>query len=88
MFNYFAASRAALRALILRDLAVLKKNFAAFVARTVIQPFLLVFVFLYVFPLIGQGVGGGARSGDGQFQLGSCLGQVRCRGPGGCSKRR
>ena len=42
----FAASRAALRALILRDLAVLKKNFAAFVARTVIQPFLLVFVFL------------------------------------------
>lgn len=58
----FAASRAALRALILRDLAVLKKNFAAFVARTVIQPFLLVFVFLYVFPLIGQGVGGGGRS--------------------------
>ena len=27
-----------------------------------IQPFLLVFVFLYVFPLIGQGVGGGGRS--------------------------
>jgi ABC-2 type transport system permease protein len=58
----FAASRVALWALILRDLAVLKKNFPAFVARTVIQPFLLVFVFLYVFPLIGQGVGGGGRS--------------------------
>ena len=28
--------------------------------RTLIQPFLLVFVFLYVFPRIGQGVGGGA----------------------------
>ena len=27
--------------------------------RTLIQPFLLVFVFLYVFPSIGQGIGGG-----------------------------
>lgn len=58
----FAASRAALGALIIRDLVVLKKNFAVFVARTLIQPFLLVFVFLYVFPLIGQGIGGGAAS--------------------------
>jgi ABC-2 type transport system permease protein len=55
-----AASRTALRALILRDLVVLRKNFGEFVARTLIQPFLLVFVFLYVFPKIGQGVGGGA----------------------------
>jgi ABC-2 type transport system permease protein len=54
-----AASRTALRALILRDLVVLKKNFGEFVARTLIQPFLLVFVFLYVFPRIGQGIGGG-----------------------------
>ncbi len=54
-----SASIAALRALILRDLVVLKKNFGEFVARTLIQPFLLVFVFLYVFPTIGQGVGGG-----------------------------
>ena len=53
------ASRAALGALILRDLVVLRKNFGEFVARTLIQPFLLVFVFLYVFPTIGQGVGGG-----------------------------
>jgi ABC-2 type transport system permease protein len=58
----FAASRAALQALIIRDLAVLKKNFPGFVARTLIQPLLLVFVFLYVFPLIGQGVGGGTSS--------------------------
>jgi ABC-2 type transport system permease protein len=56
-----AASRTALRALILRDLVVLRKNFWEFVARTLVQPFLLVFVFLYVFPHIGQGVGG-ARS--------------------------
>ena len=54
-----AASRIALRALILRDLVVLRKNFGEFVIRTVIQPFLLVFVFLYVFPSIGQGIGGG-----------------------------
>jgi len=55
----FAAGRTALHALILRDLVVLKKNFGEFVARTLIQPFLLVFVFLYVFPSIGQGVGAG-----------------------------
>jgi ABC-2 type transport system permease protein len=52
------ASRLALRALILRDLVVLRKNFAEFLVRTLIQPFLLVFVFLYVFPSIGQGIGG------------------------------
>jgi ABC-2 type transport system permease protein len=54
-----AASRSALQALILRDLVVLRKNFGEFVLRTLIQPFLLVFVFLYVFPRIGQGIGGG-----------------------------
>jgi ABC-2 type transport system permease protein len=54
-----AASRSALQALVLRDLVVLRKNFAEFAIRTLVQPFLLVFVFLYVFPTIGQGVGGG-----------------------------
>jgi len=54
-----AASRSALAGLIARDLVVLRKNFGEFVIRTIIQPFLLVFVFLYVFPTIGQGVGGG-----------------------------
>ncbi len=54
-----AASRTALLALILRDLVVLRKNFLEFVIRTLVQPFLLVLVFLYVFPTIGQGVGGG-----------------------------
>jgi ABC-2 type transport system permease protein len=57
-----AASRTALKALILRDLVVLRKHFWEFVIRTLIQPFLLVFVFLYVFPTIGQGVGGGRGS--------------------------
>jgi len=54
-----AASRTALAALIRRDLTVLRKNLGEFVARTLVQPFLLVFVFLYVFPTIGQGIGGG-----------------------------
>jgi ABC-2 type transport system permease protein len=54
-----AASRTALLALVLRDLTVLKKHSLEFVIRVLIQPFLLVFVFLYVFPTIGQGVGGG-----------------------------
>lgn len=53
-----AASRSALWALLLRDLVVLKKNFREFVIRTLVQPFLLCFVFLYVFPKIGQSVAG------------------------------
>jgi ABC-2 type transport system permease protein len=63
-----AASRSALAALIRRDLTVLRKNKFEFVGRTLVQPFLLVFVFLYVFPTIGQGVGsGGGRAGESAF---------------------
>jgi len=54
------AGRAAFRALLLRDLTVLKKSLGIFIARTLVQPFLLVFVFLYVFPQIGEGVGSGS----------------------------
>jgi ABC-2 type transport system permease protein len=54
------AGRAAFAALLLRDLAVLRKNLGEFIPRTIIQPLLLVFVFLYVFPQIGEGIGGGA----------------------------
>ena len=46
-------------ALLLRDLAVLRKNAAEFAVRTMMQPLLFVFVFTYVFPKIGQAVGGG-----------------------------
>jgi ABC-2 type transport system permease protein len=63
--SMLAASRTALKALILRDLTVLRKSFLEFVARVLIQPFLLVFVFLYVFPKIGQGVGGSHGSASG-----------------------
>jgi ABC-2 type transport system permease protein len=45
-------------ALLLRDLAVLRKNVVEFILRTVMQPLLFVFVFTYVFPKIGQAVGG------------------------------
>ncbi|HWD08938.1 MAG TPA: ABC transporter permease [Actinomycetota bacterium] len=61
------ASKSAFVALLYRDLAVLKKNLNEFIPRTIIQPFLLVFVFLYVFPKIGQGVGSGSPAGESAF---------------------
>ena len=36
----------------------MRKTLREFIARTILQPLLLVFVFTYVFPKIGQGVGG------------------------------
>lgn len=41
-------------ALVRRDIRVQVREFPAFTARTVMQPFLFVFVFAYVFPKIGQ----------------------------------
>ena len=61
------ASRTAFLALLLRDLAVLRKSLGLFIARTLVQPFLLVFVFLYVFPQIGQGIGAGGAGGQTMF---------------------
>jgi ABC-2 type transport system permease protein len=52
-------------ALVGRDMHILRKQAGLFIVRTAIQPLLLVFVFTYVFPKIGQGVGG-AR-GEEQF---------------------
>lgn len=48
-------------ALIARDLAVLFSNPFAFIVRTSMQPALFAFVFAYVFPHIGFGIGGGGR---------------------------
>lgn len=56
---------AAFGALLLRDLRVLRSNLKEFVPRVVLQPLLLVFVFTYVFPKIGSGVGG--REGASDF---------------------
>jgi ABC-2 type transport system permease protein len=47
-------------ALLMRDLNVLRKNVIEFLVRSVMQPLLFVFVFTYVFPKIGLGVGGTA----------------------------
>lgn len=59
-----AAARVAFLSLLLRDLVVLRKTLKEFIPRTLLQPLLLVFVFTYVFPKIGQGVGGTANAGD------------------------
>jgi ABC-2 type transport system permease protein len=50
-----AGGLAAFKGLLLRDLRVLLREPVKFLVRTVSQPFLLVFVFTYVFPRIGQG---------------------------------
>jgi ABC-2 type transport system permease protein len=63
----YAASRVALGALLLRDVTVLKKDWAIFVMRTIIQPFLLCFVFLFIFPKIGQSVGGSGAGAESAF---------------------
>ncbi len=65
--SVLAASRSALWALIVRDLVVVWKHKVEFVIRVLIQPFLLVFVFLYVFPHIGQTVGGGGKVSESHF---------------------
>jgi ABC-2 type transport system permease protein len=52
--------------LLLRDLRVVRKTWRMFLARIVSQPLLVVFVFGYVFPKIGQGIGGTAR-GEAAF---------------------
>jgi ABC-2 type transport system permease protein len=62
-----SASWAALDALLLRDFVVLRKHLGEFVLRTIIQPFLLCFVFLYVFPKIGQGIGGQGTAAESAF---------------------
>ncbi len=59
------AAITAFRAMLLRDVTVLRKGFLLFVVRTIMQPLLFVFVFTYVFPKIGQGIGG--RRGAAEF---------------------
>jgi ABC-2 type transport system permease protein len=56
------AYRSAFMALLWRDVIVVRKTMAALLLRTLMQPLLLVFVFTYVFPKIGQGIGGTANA--------------------------
>jgi ABC-2 type transport system permease protein len=53
--------------LMVRDLRVLRRELYAFLSRTIMQPLLFVFVFAYVFPRIGQSIGGGGGGGDVDF---------------------
>lgn len=67
----------AFAALLLRDMHVLRKNLREFIPRTVLQPLLLVFVFTYVFPKIGQGIGGSnGNSGFSTLLVAGVLGSV------------
>lgn len=43
-----------------RDVRVLRSTFVTFIIRVIMQPLLLVFVFTYVFPQIGESIGGAA----------------------------
>lgn len=60
-----SASWTAFKVQLVRDLLVLRKNLNVFIPRTILQPFLLVFVFLYVFPKIGTSVGGTGAAASG-----------------------
>jgi ABC-2 type transport system permease protein len=55
---------AAFRALLGRDLRVLRRDWIAFLVGSLMQPLLLVFVFTTVLPKIGLAVGGRAHAGD------------------------
>lgn len=50
--------RRAVRALVERDLLVLRRSLGAFALRVLVQPVLFLFVFTYVFPKVGQAIGG------------------------------
>jgi ABC-2 type transport system permease protein len=71
------ASLVAFVALFSRDLAVLRSQLGMFLGRTVLQPLLLIFVFTYVFPKIGQGIGGTqAASAFNDVLLGGVIGST------------
>lgn len=57
-----ALATAAFVALLLRDIRVVRRSIGIFLARVITQPLLVVFVFAYVFPKIGQGIGGSGQS--------------------------
>jgi ABC-2 type transport system permease protein len=61
------AAAIAFWALLVRDQTVTRKNLREVVPRTLLQPLLLMFVFTYVFPKIGQGVGGTSADAAGTF---------------------
>ena len=65
----------AFRALLRRDFVVLDKNLKEFLFGTIIQPLLLIFTLTWVFPTIGQGVGGNPAA-SARFSTLVCAGVV------------
>ncbi|HXQ62940.1 MAG TPA: ABC transporter permease [Acidimicrobiales bacterium] len=61
--------RTAFWGLLVRDARVLRRGVTQFLLRTVMQPFLFVFVFLYVFPNIGAGIHGPGSASFGTILL-------------------
>lgn len=56
--------------LLARDTRVLRRDFVAFLLRTVMNPLMFTFIFAYVFPKIGEGIGsGGMSTGFGTILL-------------------
>ncbi len=55
---------AGFKALLLRDLRVLRRDWIAFLVGSLMQPLLLVFVLAYVLPKVGLAVGGEAQAGE------------------------
>jgi len=51
--------------LAMRDLRVLRRDWAEFATRTLMQPLLFIFVFAFVFPRIGQSIGAGVAGEAG-----------------------
>ncbi|MDQ4133562.1 MAG: ABC transporter permease [Actinomycetota bacterium] len=58
-----ASAWSAFKALLHRDMRVLDKDLKEFLPNTLMQPIMLVFTLTYVFPKIGQGVGGSTNAG-------------------------
>lgn len=63
-------------ALLGRDAFVLSRNLKEFLPRTLLQPFLLVFVFTYVLPKIGLGIGGAPGGGGSPAYTASLIAGV------------
>ena len=61
----WSATARALSGMIVRDLTVLDKNLQRFLPTAIMQPTLLVFVFTYLVPVIGQSIGG--QTGSANF---------------------
>ncbi len=64
-----ASGWSAFKSLLTRDAYVLAHNLKEFLPRTLIQPFLLVFVFTYVLPKVGLGIGGGSGPSAAALKL-------------------